>query len=52
MKRIIALILFARWVAEKVLNDDFADGTFAELACRKLANLGIVGYADGVWYLK
>ena len=52
MRKIIQLILFARWVAEEVLKDDFADGTFAELACRKLAKLGIVGYDDDVWYLK
>lgn len=39
---------FARWVATKIFSGMFEDDlvTFAELACRKLAKLGIIK-ADG-----
>lgn len=39
---------FARWVATKIFSGMFEDDpvTFAELACRKLAKLGIIE-ADG-----
>ena len=44
---------FARWVAEEIFDDNWEynkDG-FAELACRKLAKLGIVRAKGDEWEL-
>lgn len=44
---------FARWVATKIFSDMFEDDpvAFAELACRKLAKLGIVRANGDEWEL-
>ena len=45
------LIDFADFVAESVTADDFDDsaGFFAEVACRKLYKIGILGMDDENW---
>lgn len=41
---------FAEWVAKEVCRDYFdEDGTFAEMACRKLWRLGIVKMDGENW---
>lgn len=41
---------FAEWVAKQVCQEDFdEDGTFAEMACRKLWRLGIVRMNGDDW---
>ena len=41
---------FAEWVARQVCREDFdEDGTFAEMACRKLRKLGIVRMNGEHW---
>mgnify|MGYP003289097914 CR=1 FL=1 len=44
---------FARWVATKIFSGMFEDDpvTFAELACRKLAKLGIIKADGDEWTL-
>lgn len=45
------LYSFADWVAKEVCRDDFEEnaGAFAEIACRKLHNLGIVEKTEELW---
>lgn len=40
---------FAEWVAHEVFADGIEDGTFTEVACRKLEKLGIVKNEGGAW---
>lgn len=41
---------FAEWVARQVCREDFdEDGTFAEMACRKLWRLGFVRMNGDEW---
>lgn len=41
---------FAEWVAKQVCREDFdEDGTFAEMACRKLWKLGLVRMNGENW---
>ena len=44
---------FAKWVAEEIFDDnwEYNYGAFAELACRKLAKLGIVRAKGDEWEL-
>jgi len=44
---------FAEWVAREIFNDEweYNKDAFAELACRKLATLGIVGENGDEWEL-
>ena len=43
---------FCKWVAEWIFKEDFEEsaGAFAELACRRLAELGYV-FKDGEYWL-
>ena len=43
---------FAEWVAEEVMREDFGDGFFAEVACRKLYRLGIITMDGDKWKLE
>lgn len=43
---------FAEWVAEEVMCEDFGDGFFAEVACRKLYRLGIIKMDGDKWKLE
>lgn len=45
-------IEFADWVAEEVMREDFGDGFFAEVACRKLYRLGIIKMDGEKWKLE
>ena len=47
----IQLFRFAVWVASEVCQEDFSECTdfFAEVACRKLAKLGIIKECDGLY---
>lgn len=41
---------FAEWVAKQVCREDFdEDGTFAEMACRRLWKLGFVRMNGEEW---
>lgn len=41
---------FSEWVAKQVCREDFdEDGTFAEMACRKLWRLGFVRMNGDEW---
>ena len=40
---------FARWVAEQIFDNNVDDDVFCELACRKLAELGLVEKTDADW---
>ena len=44
---------FAKWVATEIFDDmwEYNKDTFAEIACRKLAKLGIVRAKDDEWEL-
>ena len=44
---------FALWVAKEIFDDewDYNKDAFAEIACRKLAKLGIVRAKGDVWEL-
>ena len=44
---------FAKWVAEEIFDDywEWNEDAFAELACRKLAKLGIVRAKGDEWEL-
>jgi predicted metal-dependent HD superfamily phosphohydrolase len=44
---------FAKWVATEIFDDDwkYNKHVFAEIACRKLAKLGIVRKNNDVWEL-
>lgn len=42
---------FARFVAKQVMDTEFEDGVFAELACRKLERLGFVHAVGTEWVL-
>jgi len=44
---------FAEWVAREIFDEywEYNKDAFAELACRKLAKLGIVRANGGVWEL-
>lgn len=44
---------FAKWVAREIFDEDweYNKDAFAELACRKLAKLGIVRAKGGEWEL-
>ena len=44
---------FAKWVAEKIFDDmwEYNKDSFAEIACRKLAKLGIVRAKGDEWEL-
>ena len=44
---------FAKWVAEEIFDDmwEYNKDAFAEIACRKLAKLGIVRAKDDEWEL-
>lgn len=44
---------FAKWVATKIFSDMFEDDpvAFAEIACRKLAKLGIIRADGDEWVL-
>lgn len=46
------LHMFADWVASEVCREDFADDAdfFAEVACRKLAKLGIIKLINKEWH--
>ena len=47
---LVDLVAFAKWVARQVCREDFdEDGTFAEMACRKLWRLGIVRMNGDEW---
>ena len=43
---------FAEWVAEEVMREDFGDGFFAEVACRKLYRIGIITMDSDKWKLE
>lgn len=46
----IDLEAFAEWVAKQVCREDFdEDGTFAEMACRRLWKLGFVRMNGDEW---
>lgn len=49
----IEALRFAKWVAEEIFDDywEWNEDAFAELACRKLAKLGIVRAKGDVWEL-
>ena len=40
---------FAKWVAGQIFDNNVDDGVFCELACRKLAELGLVEKTDTRW---
>ncbi|MCI6677472.1 MAG: hypothetical protein MSG78_11395 [Clostridiales bacterium] len=44
---------FAKWVAEEIFDDmwEYKKDSFAEIACRKLAKLGIVRAKGDEWEL-
>lgn len=44
---------FAKWVAEEIFDDmwEYNKDSFAEIACRKLAKLGIVRAKGNEWEL-
>lgn len=48
------LVRFAEWVADWILRSDFEEsaGGFAELACRRLEDLGIMRKDGNVWVRK
>lgn len=45
---------FAKWVATEIFDDDwkYNKHVFAEIACRKLAKLGIVRKNGGTWLVE
>lgn len=43
-------INFAKFVAKEVIQEDFGDSAFAEVACRKLNNLGIIEKRGDTWH--
>ena len=49
----VAFNRFAEWVADWVLRSDFEEsaGGFAELACRRLEDLGIMRKDGNVWVM-
>ena len=49
MSRTEELEDFAAWVAYEVMSEDFEDGFFAEMACRKLHRLGFVEKDGNKW---
>ncbi len=49
MSRTEELEDFAAWVAYEVMSEDFEDGFFAEMACRKLHRLGFVEKDGDKW---
>ena len=48
-KKAMASLDFANWVADEIFDDmwEYNKDAFAEIACRKLAKLGIVKEVDG-----
>lgn len=50
-KKAMASLDFANWVADEIFDDmwEYNKDAFAEIACRKLAKLGIVKEVDGGW---
>ena len=48
----IGAVRFAEWVAEEVMREDFGDGFFVEVACRKLYRLGIITMDGDKWKLE
>ena len=38
--------VFAEWVAAKIFEDGINDAAFCELACRKLAELGVINQTE------
>lgn len=52
--RAIKALDFAQWVAEEVIDEELWElnyGAFGEIACRKLAKLGIVRAKGDEWEL-
>lgn len=54
INKAIKALEFAEWVAEEIFSDDweFNKDSFEEVACRKLAKLGIIEKIGEYYYFK